>query len=241
MRATARRTRPGIGRLLGSVGRGLGWLFSWVFLLAGLVERALTFLFDAFVDAVDGSLDFAERRLTPERVLVGVIGAAAACLGVSQFVAYRGVEVGQPQYSAVSSIAPPPQTDRVDAGAAHAYVLLPLAVLAVTVAALALITGRWRLARVISAIGLLGIAVSLAIDLPKGLDAGTAGTAFAGAHATMTEGFYVQLAASAALVLCGWVLSTSLRQRAGAVRRPRPARGRGPRLRRAPSVAGGGA
>jgi hypothetical protein len=207
--------------------------------LAGLVERAITGLFAGIIRAGRHALAFAERYVTPERVLVVVIGGAAGCLGVSQFVAYRGVEVGQPQYSDVSAIAPPPQTDRIDAGAAHAFVLVPLAAIAIVIAVLALVSGRWRLARLVSVIGLIGIAISLAIDLPKGLDAGTAGSAFVGAKATMTEGFYAQLAASAVLVLCGWVLALDLRRRAGATEGRRWLRRGRLRPRRAPSAAGG--
>lgn len=240
LRATARRTEPGMRRLARAVGRLIGWVPYRIFRLADVVERTLTAIFDEGLDRAEHGLRAAGRVLTPERVLVGVIAIAAACLGVSQFVAYRGVEVGQPQYTAVSDVAPPPQTDRIDAGAAHAYVLIPLAVLAFVVAVLAVVSGRWRLARVVSVIGLIGIAVSLGIDLPSGLDAGSAGEAFAGAKATMTEGFYAQLAASATLVLCGWLLAVNLRQRAGEPQRPRRARV-GPRPRRAPSVAGGGA
>ena len=215
-------------------------MFALVFRIADLVERALVRTFDAIVDVFDAVLDLGERRLTPERALVAVIIGAAVCLAVSQFTAYRGVEVGQPQYVDVSSVAPAPQTDRVDAGSAHAYVLLPLALAAVAIAVASLVTRRWRLARLVSVIGLLGIAVSLAIDLPKGLDAGTAGSSFEGANATLTEGFYVQIAASAALVLCGWMLSINLRRGAGAAQRRR-APSHGPSPRRAPSVAGGGA
>jgi hypothetical protein len=224
-----RQTGPGARRLLGTIGRALAWLRAWPLRLAALVARLITGLF-AGVRSVGGrALDLAERYATPERVLVVVTAGAAACLAYSQFVDYRGVEVGQPQYSQVSTIAPPPQTDRVLAGDAHAYVLVPLA------------SGRWRLGRLVSVIGLIGIAISLAIDLPKGLDAGTAGAAFAGAKATLTDGFYAQLAASAVLVLCGWVLSINLRQRAGVVTGRRRAGRRRLRPRRTPSVAGGGA
>ena len=210
-----------------------------MFRFAALVEGVLVRVFDAIVDVYDIGLGFGERWLTPERALVGVIIGAAVCMGISQFVPYRGVEVGQPQYVDVSSVAPAPQTDRVDAGAAHAYALLPLAAAAVVIAIVALVTRRWRLARLVSVIGLLGIAVSLAIDLPKGLDAGTAGSAFQGANATLVEGFYVQIAASAAMVLCGWVLSVNLRRQGAAQRRQ--VRSPKPPPRRAPSVAGGGA
>jgi hypothetical protein len=240
-RATVRQARPGVRRMLGGLGRALGWLLIWPLRLAALIERAIIGVITGLAWLGRRSLEIAERYATPERVLVLVTGGAAGCLVVSQFVAYRGVEVGQPQYTEVSSIAPPPQTDRIDAGAAHAYVLIPLAVIAVAIAVVALLSGRWRLGRLVSLVGLIGIAISLAIDLPKGLDAGTAGVAFAGAKATMTEGFYAQLAASAVLVLCGWVLSINLRQRAGAPARRRRLRRSRPRPRRAPSVAGGGA
>jgi hypothetical protein len=239
-RATVRQAQPGVRRLFGSLGRALGWLLIWPLRLASLIERAIILLITGLAWLGRRTLAIAERYATPERVLVLVTGGAAACLVVSQFVAYRGVEVGQPQYSAVSSIAPAPQTDRIDAGAAHAYVLIPLAAVAVAIAVVALLSGRWRLGRLVSLVGLIGIAISLAIDLPKGLDAGTAGAAFAGAKATMTEGFYAQLAASAALVLCGWVLSINLRQAAAPARRRGPRRSE-PRPRGAPSVAGGGA
>jgi hypothetical protein len=240
-RATVRQARPGVGRVSGIVGRSLGWLLAWPLRLAGLIERLLFAIVDALAAAGGRILELAERYATPERVLVLVTGGAAGCLIYSQFVAYRGVEVGQPLYSQVNTIAPPPQTDRVDAGAAHAYVLIPLAVIAVVIAIVALLSGRWRLGRLVSIVGLIGIAISLAIDLPKGLDAGTAGSSFAEANATLTEGFYAQLAASAVLVLCGWVLSINLRRRAGVVEgRGRVRRSR-PRARRAASVAGGGA
>lgn len=240
-RATVRQTGPGARRLLGGVGGALAWLLAWPLRLAALVARLITGLFAGIRSVGGRSLALAERYATPERVLVVVTAAAAACLAYSQFVDYRGVQVGQPQYSEVSTIAPPPQTSRVLAGDAHAYVLVPLAAIALAIAVVALISRRWRLGRLVSVIGLIGIAISLAIDLPKGLDAGTAGIAFAGARATLTDGFYAQLAASAVLVLCGWVLSINLRQRTDAVTGRRRARRRRLRPRRAPSVAGGGA
>ncbi len=236
-----RQTAPGARRLLGSIGGALGWLLAWPLRLGGLLARLIAGLLHGARAFGARTLELAERYVTPERVLVAVTAAAAACLAYSQFVDYRGVEVGQPQYQQVSTIAPAPQTDRVLAGDAHAFVLVPLAAIALVIALVALISGRWRLGRLVSVIGLIGIAISFAIDLPKGLDAGTAGTAFAGAKATLTNGFYAQLAASAVLVLCGWVLSINLRRRAGAATGRRRARRRRLRPRRAPSIAGGGA
>jgi hypothetical protein len=238
---TLRQVRAALERLLGGLGGGLRWLLGWTLRLAALLGRGIGALLLGLRAAGSRGLAAAERYATPGRVLVAVTGGAAACLVVSQFVAYRGVEVGQAQYSEVSTIAPAPQTDRIDAGAAHAYLLIPLAAFAVAIALLALLSGRWRLSRLVSAVGLAGIVISLAIDLPKGLDLGTAGAVYAGAKATMTEGFYAQLAASAVLVLCGWALGINLRQEAGAPqRRRRPRRSRS-RPRRAASVAGGGA
>ena len=253
-RATVRQAGPSVGRMLAGIGTVLGLLLALVFRLAELVERVVLAVLDAAHGIGARLVELGERELTPQRMLVFVIAVCGGLLIYSQFVAYRGVEVGQPDYSAVSTIAPAPQTDRVDAGAAHAYLLIPVALLAVGIAVAALLTGRWKLGRLVALLGLVGIVVSLAVDLPKGLDAGTAGTAFAGAHATLTEGFYAQIFASAVLVLCGWTLATHLRastepsRRRGRNRRslPRPslrrAVGRLPRpRRRRSSPAGGGA
>ncbi len=251
-RATVRQAGPGIGRMLARIAALLGWLLAWVLRLAGLIERVVLAVIDAGLTVGERLVSLGERELTPRRMLVFVIAVCGGLLIYSQFVDYRGVEVGQPDYSAVSTIAPAPQTDRVHAGAAHAYVLIPVALLAIGIAVAALVTGRWKLGRLVALLGVIGIAVSLAIDLPKGLDPGTAGTAFAGAHATLTEGFYAQVSASAVLVLCGWTLAAQLRASSaapagrkrgtrslsgGALRR---ALGRLPRRRRS-SPAGGGA
>lgn len=240
-RATVRQTRPGFGRLARRIVAALGWLLAWPLRLAGLVERSILAIFDTAAGAGGRLLAFAERQVTPQRMLVLVIAACAGLLVYSQFVAYRGVEVGQPDYSQVSSVAPAPQTDRVDAGAAHAYVLIPIALAAVAIAVAALATRRWRMGRLVSLLGLAGVAISLAVDLPKGLDAGTAGAAFAGANATLTDGFYAQLACSAVLILCGWVLAAQLRRAAAGSQEPGRPRAAARRSGRAPSVAEGGA
>jgi hypothetical protein len=251
-RATVREAGPGVGRMLARLAALAGSLLALLLRLAGLVERVLLAVIDAGVGIGERLVSLGERELTPRRMLVFVIVVCGGLLIYSQFVDYRGVEVGQPDYSAVSTIAPAPQTDTVKAGAAHAYVLIPVALLAIGIAIAALVTGRWKLGRLVALLGVVGIAVSLAIDLPKGLDEGTAGTAFAGAHATLTEGFYAQIFASAVLVLCGWTLAAQLRASSaapagrkrgtrsfsgGAVRRTL---GRLPRRRRS-SPAGGGA
>jgi hypothetical protein len=72
--------------------------------------------------------------------------------------------------------------------------------------------------------GLLGLAVSLAIDLPQGLDAGRPGLAFSGADAVLLQGFWAQVSSSAVLVLCGGLLAVYSRGVAPA-RRARSGRG----------------
>jgi len=155
------------------------------------------------------------RLATPVRVLAVVTAAAAVLLGVSQFVDYRGVEVGGPGYRGeVGTVAEVPLTDRKPTGEAHLYVLAALAALALALTA-ATAGGRWRLGRAIGLIGLAGIAVSVLVDAPRGLDAGLAGEAYFGTEAVLLEGFWAQVSASAALMLCGPLLGLYVRQRAG--------------------------
>jgi hypothetical protein len=73
----------------------------------------------------------------------------------------------------------------------------------------------------------LGLAVAVAIDLPQGLDTGREGLAFYGAEAQLLGGFWVEVAASATLILCGALLPLYARGFAG------PRRGPGTRRSRA--------
>jgi hypothetical protein len=59
----------------------------------------------------------------------------------------------------------------------------------------------------------------LAIDLPQGLKTGRAGLAFYGAEAQLLSGFWVEIAASAILILCGCLLPLYSRGHAGSRRR----------------------
>jgi len=145
--------------------------------------------------------------LRPELAVAAVAAAAAALLGLSQFVHYTIVEVDASAYrGSIGRVAPAPTAAPQDAGAAHAYVLLGIAVLALVLIALTLL-GRWRFGRLVALCGLIGIAVSLIIDLPQGLDAGRAGIAYEGSKAILTEGFYAQLSASAVLAFSGALLA----------------------------------
>ena len=95
---------------------------------------------------------------------------------------------------------------------------------------------RWQLGRLVAIAGLVGIAVALAFDMPRGLDEGEASVLFAGAHATLTEGFWAELAASVGLVLGGLLLAVNLRNQERPARR-RARRGAGARKRRRPILA----
>jgi hypothetical protein len=148
----------------------------------------------------------ASAVLTPERAICLAILAAAGCLAASQFIDYRAVEIGQPGYAGLVA-ASPPRVDAEAAGAAHAYLLLPVAVLAAALALAVLRNGRRRsLGRVVFLLGLLSLAASLLIDLPAGQDVGALSSRFAGASAVLLDGFYVQVAAAAGLMLGGMLL-----------------------------------
>ncbi|MGZ5387518.1 MAG: hypothetical protein ACXWZV_08540 [Solirubrobacterales bacterium] len=159
--------------------------------------------------------------VTPVRTLAAVCAAAALALGASQFADYAGVAVGAPGYAGeVGAVAPAPQTALEPAGSAHLYVLLPLAGLALALVWLTA-CGRWRLGRAVAAVGLAGLVVTLAIDLPQGLDTGRAGSDYLGTEARLVEGFWSQLAASAALLALGPLLGAYAR-RAGDGFEPAP-------------------
>ncbi len=147
----------------------------------------------------------ASAMLTPERAICGVIVASAACLVASQLVDYSAVEVGQPGYAGLPAATPPTVGART-AVDSHSYLLIAVALLAAALAAVAVRSGRWRLGRVVFALGLLSLAVILLVDLPAGLDAGVEASRFSGATAVLEHGFYAELASAAGLMLAGILL-----------------------------------
>jgi len=191
------------------------------------IARVLSVPLGAVLRGARATLSLLERAVTPTRAVAAVIVSAAIVLAVSQFVDYRGIEIGVPLYEGVEAVAPPPQTGREPTGSAHSYLMLPVAGLALVALVFAL-RGRWQLGRAISVLGLVAIAVSLLVDVPKGLDEGLAARDFEGARATLLEGFWVQLASAAVLVVTGMLLSRYARLQAV------PARGRGRRPARGP-------
>jgi hypothetical protein len=181
--------------------------------------------------ALAGAATAASAVVTPRRAIAATILAAGIALAVSQFLDYRGVEIGQPGYAGLPDVAKPPAVDVRTAGEAHSYLLLPLAALA---AVLGLACGRRespRLSLAVVAIGLLSVAVILLVDRPAGLDPGAETSRFAGASAVLDDGFYAELAAAGGLVLAGLLyyarpcrIRISLSGRAASARRRRPRR-----------------
>jgi hypothetical protein len=143
----------------------------------------------------------ASAAITPARAIAAAILAAAVCLAVSQFVTYSSVEISGGAYAGLPAAAP--RLGGETAGEAHAYVMIPIAVLAAAAALLGMRSERRGLGRVVFGLGLLALAVTLLVDLPAGRDAGAATSSFASAEAVLEAGFYGQLAAAAGLLLGG--------------------------------------
>jgi hypothetical protein len=186
-----------------------------------------------------------ERRLTPTVAIASVIVAAAIVLIVSQFLDYREVQAGVPAYRDVSDVVAAPRVPGsvATAGSAHAYLMIPLA-LAAIVLTMGALGGRWRLARLVVLAGLVVVAISILVDVPKGLDEGNAAIQFEGAEARLLGGFWAQLFAGVVIAACGVLLALELarspahaRRAAGRRRRP-PREASGRTARRSSGVEG---
>lgn len=186
----------------------------------------------------------ASRVVTPQRAVAAVIVAAGVGLVVSQFIDYRGVEIGQPGYADLpGSIAQAPMIDVQTAGQAHAYLLVPLGLFAVLIGVLCASGRGRRLGLGAAGIGLVSSAVILLVDLPSGLDAGAETSRFSGASAVLRDGFYAELAAAAGLVVAGLLyyarpcrIRINSSGRAASARRRRPRRRASSRARVARSA-----
>jgi hypothetical protein len=184
------------------------------------VERRVRPVVLAALRGARRGLRVAEREVTPRRALAFVVIAAAAALAASQFVDYRGVRIGAPAYAGVEAVAPAPQTDRQTTGSVHGYAMVPVAAVVVGAALLAL-AGRWRIARVIPLLAAGAIAVTLLLDARRGLDEGDAAIAYQGAQAVLIEGFWLQLASAAVLLVTGVLLTRYARPEAAPAGRRR--------------------
>ena len=154
-------------------------------------------------------------------------------MAASQFTDYRAVEVGAPEYSSVAE-APAPQIDRRSPRSAHGAWVLAIAIAVALVIAVA-VARNWRLARLLIFLGAAVVAISLAVDAPRGLREGTAGITYQGAKAILLGGFWVQLFSGVTLVVVGPLLAVQLRADRDARRARRRGRSPGPARRSCPA------
>lgn len=154
----------------------------------------------------------AEREVTPRRAALAVAAVAALTLAGSQFADYRSVAIGTDEYVGVDEVAPAPEVAELtdSAGSAHAWLGIPLGVGALVAVAFC-VQGNRRAAWSLAAIGLVTIAITLIVDMPKGLDEGDAAIAYQGAEASLLGGFWVQLACGALLVALAPLIAGLLR------------------------------
>ena len=202
-------------------------LLAFFFKRVAAIERAIRRLCRILVRAATA----ASAVVTPARATALVLIAAGACLVASQFIDYRAVEIGQPGYAGLPQVAQAPTVDVRTAGAAHAYLLVPLGAAATVLGALALVGERRRLGLLVAVLGLVATSVILIVDLPAGLDVGSQSSRFAGATAVLEDGFFAELAAAGGMVLAGLLyyarpcrirISSSGRAASARRRRPRP-------------------
>jgi hypothetical protein len=229
-----RRARAAGARAWALLTAFLAWAWLRLRPLAALGFRGLA-LAEVWLRRAGGALaraaTAASRVLTPQRALGAVVLGAGLLLVASQFIDYRAVEIGQPGYAGLGGVARPPTVDVKTAGEAHAFLLVPVGLLAAALGVLGMARSRPRLGLLVAALGLLSVAVILIVDRPAGLDAGAQASRFAGATAVLEDGFYAELAAAGGLVLCGLLyyarpclIRISSSGRAASARRRRPRR-----------------
>jgi hypothetical protein len=243
---TLERAYPVLLRVKSQGGRAVAWL--WPRLRPPLArffhgvaagERVVRRACAAAVRAATA----ASEVVTPQRATAAVILAVGLLLVASQFIDYRAVEIGQPGYADPLQVATPPRVDIQAAGEAHAYLLVPLGLLAAGLGCLGMARDRRRLGALVGGLGLLALAVVLLVDRPAGLDAGAQASRFAGTSAVLEDGFYAELAAAGGLVLAGLLyyarpcrIRISSSGRAESARRRRPRRRASSRARVARSA-----
>ena len=240
------RAHPGVVRVRHYEARAWAWLWPRLRPLLALLfrgvaqlERGIRRLCRLLVRLATA----ASEVVTPARAAAVVLIAAGACLAISQFIDYRAVEVGQPGYAGLPGVAHAPTVQARTAGAAHAYLLVPVGLAAIALGLLALVRERRNLGLLVAGLGLLSIVVILLVDLPTGLDEGSQTSRFAGATAVLEDGFFAELAAAGGMVLAGLLyyarpcrIRTSWSGRAASARRRRPRRQASSRARVARSA-----
>ena len=246
---TRRRLRPVaapatglLSRIAPYITRGLLFVIQLIagviLLIAELGRVVLRWIWVKLIDGAVAATLALENYVTPLRTVTFVGAAAAVALGVSQFFDYHGVAVDAPDYAGeIGAIAPVPITGQETAGSAHLWLLLPLAAAALVLVLVAS-RRRPRAAGGVAVCGVLGLAVTLAIDLPQGLQTGRPGLAFNGAEAVLLQGFWVEIVASALLIISAGLIAHYSRDKIPASRRRR-GRGTAGRRRAAHEDVGG--
>jgi hypothetical protein len=193
------RSRRALRRGAAWLGPRLRPLGARFFRSVAAAERAARWVGRTLV----GATTAASRVITPGRAAAVVLIAAGALLIASQFIDYRGVEIGQPGYAGLPEAAKAPTVDVKTAGEAHSYLLVPVGALAAALGLLALRRERRNVGLLVASLGLLSLALILLVDLPKGLDEGVQTSRFAGATAILEDGFYAELAAAGGMIFAG--------------------------------------
>jgi hypothetical protein len=226
------RAHPAVVRVRHAGGRAWAWLWprlrpllALFFRAVAQLERGIRWLCGLLVRLATAL----SSVITPARAAAAVLIAAGCCLVASQFIDYRAIEIGQPGYAGLPGVAHAPTVEPRTAGAAHAYLLVPVGIAAAALGLLAMVRERRRLGLLVAALGLLSIAVILLVDLPAGLDEGSQTSRFSGAAAVLEDGFFAELAAAGGMVLAGLLyyarpcrIRISLSGRAASARRRRP-------------------
>lgn len=202
-----------LGPVFSAVGVGLVWLIERI--EAGL--KASGRLIGRALAALGRAVVALDRVITPQRAILLVAASAAILLGVSQFEGLGQIEIGQAGYSGFQDLARAPAIDHTTPAGVHTRILVPVA--AVALAAVALVAlgslpayakrlGRFRrlASMVLVTIGLLSLVVALLVDLPDATDTTEASLAYSGVKAVILSGFWLELAAGAALTVSGFAL-----------------------------------
>lgn len=234
LRRGAGRARRRVAVAVPKAGRALlaalGAAFALFFALLGVVLTALIAAgrfvagpIGTVLRALDRAARTASRAVTPVGVLALVVAGAAILLALSQYTDYRMISIGNDAYAGVQTVAPAPETGRLEAGDPHSYAFVPLAVACLLLLAAAVGGGRWRLLRLVTLAGVAAIVVALVVDRPAGLDPGVAAVSFEGVRATLIGGFYAQIAAGVLLTGSSLLLARELRLAGVRRRSPDPA------------------
>jgi hypothetical protein len=214
LRATAVETGRALDFLWRGLRAALGRIGSLLLLLLGAVLTAIAAVATGIVRLAALIFGLASKAavaldqiLTPARAAVVVSALAAVMLGVSQFVDYRAVEIGGSGYGQILDLTRAPRTDVETPLGSHSVILLVAAIAALASCLALAVTGRRIFAVPVVAVGVITLAVGLAIDLPSGLDSEAASAAYADASPVLLSGFWLQMAAGAVLLAGGVIMS----------------------------------